>query len=83
MVFKIFDSNNEEVGSIEKVWSSCVKEIFSNADNFIAYFPAKSTWKQKALLLGATLMIDFRYFEDRQKNRNNQGGGAFWFLYYS
>ena len=38
--------------------------------------PASSTWKQKALLLGATLMIDFRFFEKQKKNNNNQGGFA-------
>ena len=76
VVFKIFDMDNNEVGSIEKIWSSCVKELFSDADNFIANFPASSTWKQKALLLGATLMIDFRFFEKQKKNNNNQGGFA-------
>ena len=68
--FKIMDSSGEEVGEIAKVWSSCLKEMFSNADNFEAHFPAMADWKQKALLLAATLMIDFRYFEKNEKGEN-------------
>ncbi len=68
--FKIFDSEGHEVGSIEKIWLSCVRDAFSNADTYIANFPAKATWKQKAVILGATIMIDFRHFEEK-KNKNH------------
>ena len=48
-----------------QVWSGCFKEMLSDADNFEASFPAKAGWKLKALILSATLFIDFRYFEEK------------------
>ena len=43
--FTIRDKNEEEVGSIEKVWNSCVRDMLTNADTYIANFPAQATWK--------------------------------------
>lgn len=53
----------EELGSITKKWSGLLKETFSSADNFGATFPENLTSKQKSLLLGAMILIDFVHFE--------------------
>ncbi|MEK7484086.1 MAG: phospholipid scramblase-related protein [Planctomycetota bacterium] len=55
----------EEIGKITKQWSGLLKESFTSADNFGATFPADLTSKQKSLLLGATILIDFVHFEKK------------------
>ncbi len=52
--------------------------MVSDADNFILNFPIDATGQDRALLLGAALLLDFRYFEQSgQQNggRNNRNGG--------
>lgn len=55
------------VGKIQKKWSGLFKELYTDADNFGVEFPANATPTQKAILFGATFLIDFMYFEDNQK----------------
>ncbi|GKT30786.1 Scramblase like protein, partial [Aduncisulcus paluster] len=43
----------------------------TDADNFAIQFPPQSTYKDRAVLLGATMLIDFLYFE-----RADQSAGA-------
>lgn len=45
------------------------KELFTDADNFFVTFPPNSTSTQRALLLGALFLIDFLYFEVRERLR--------------
>ena len=45
--------------------------MFTDAQNFGLTFPIDLDVKMKAVLLGATFLIDFMYFE-----RGNNGGGG-------
>jgi len=40
--------------------------MFSTADNFLAEFPAELEWKEKCLLLGGIILMDFMFFEERK-----------------
>jgi hypothetical protein len=40
------------------------KNIVSDADNYSVIFPLGATTEERALLLAAAFMLDFRYFED-------------------
>ena len=53
-----------------------MKSFVSDADNFSLVFPEGSTAEDRALLLGAVIMLDFMYFEEGPPNRNNSSGGA-------
>ena len=53
------------VGNIKKIFGGTIQEILTNADNFTADFPTDADWQAKALLLAATLFIDYRYFEEK------------------
>ncbi|MDR3549369.1 MAG: phospholipid scramblase-related protein [Candidatus Pacebacteria bacterium] len=53
------------VGKIKKVFAGAIQEMFTNADDFTADFPAEADWQSKALLLAATVFIDYRYFEEK------------------
>jgi len=37
----------------------------SDADNFAIHFPNGSTKEEKALLMSAALLLDYRYFEEK------------------
>lgn len=58
-----------DVGKISKQWAGFAKEVFVNADNFGITFPLDLDVKLKATLLGATILIDFMFFEE-SKNDN-------------
>lgn len=51
------------VGKIGKQWGGVLREGFTNADRFGIAFPADADAKAKAVLLGATLLVDFVHFE--------------------
>ncbi|XP_029436319.1 phospholipid scramblase 1-like isoform X2 [Rhinatrema bivittatum] len=63
---------SRSVGRISKQWSGLLKEVFTDADNFGIQFPMDLDVKIKAVLLGATFLIDFMFFERvrHEKERN-------------
>ena len=65
-----FDSNNA-IGTVKKVSGDFMKEYFTEADNYEIKFPPNASPEEKLLMIGATLMIDYRFFEDTQKEDNN------------
>jgi len=66
VVFKILTPESEgdqQVGLITKKWAGCGKEMFTEAENFDVEFPNSADVKVKSLVLGATILINFMYFE--------------------
>ena len=62
--FKIFSKDRTvEVGRISKKWSGVSREFFTDADNFGLNFPVDLDVRVKAVLLGATMLIDYMFFE--------------------
>lgn len=55
--------NGENKAQIKKVWSGFKKECCSDADNFQVTFPKDASTATKANLLGATVLVDFSWFE--------------------
>ena len=66
--YKILNIQGEEVGCITKQYNGFCKEVFTDADNFVIDFPVGVDVNKKALLLGATLMIDFLFFETKSND---------------
>lgn len=56
-------------GSIKKC-NAGLQELISDADNFEVIFPQDATPEEKLMLIGATLMLDYSFFEDSGNNRN-------------
>lgn len=54
---------SESIGRISKQWSGLLKEVFTDTDNFGIQFPLDMDVKMKAVLMGATFLIDFMFFE--------------------
>ena len=52
---------------ISKVWSGFKKECCSDADNFQVVFPAEADTLDRANLLGATVLLDFSFFETQNQ----------------
>jgi len=46
----------------------CMKAAISDADNFHCQFPATANGSHRALLLAATLLLDYQYFEEKGNN---------------
>ncbi|KAL4228869.1 Plscr4p [Mactra antiquata] len=68
IMFPVSDaSTGEEIGRIIKHWGGC-RELLGGVNDFRVQFPAEMDIFKKTLLLGATFLIDFVYFE---RNKNN------------
>ncbi|XP_004525584.1 phospholipid scramblase 1 isoform X1 [Ceratitis capitata] len=74
--FKVVSLTGETVGKISKQWSGLAREIFTDADFFGITFPMDLDVRMKAVLLGATFLIDAMFFE-KQANRETDRPGMF------
>ncbi|CAJ0950384.1 unnamed protein product, partial [Mesorhabditis belari] len=70
-VFEIMNPEGQPCGAIRKKWGGWVKEAFTQADTFSVEFPVDLDVRCKAALLGATFLIDFLQFENKQNNVQN------------
>ncbi|CAG0897998.1 unnamed protein product [Cyprideis torosa] len=61
--FFVKNISGQTVGKIQKQWSGCCKEAFTDAESFCINFPMDLDVQTKATLLGAALLIDFMYYE--------------------
>ncbi|XP_062511866.1 phospholipid scramblase 1-like [Corticium candelabrum] len=64
------DQNGTQIGTLTNQWGGCLKEAYTDADNFTLNFPMDMPWQMKAVLLSAAFLIDFMYYEQQQNNRN-------------
>ncbi|XP_063484436.1 phospholipid scramblase 3 isoform X6 [Symphalangus syndactylus] len=56
---------SRSVGRISKQWGGLVREAITDADDFGLQFPLDLDVRVKAVLLGATFLIDYMFFEKR------------------
>ncbi|XP_075591871.1 phospholipid scramblase 1-like [Dermatophagoides farinae] len=56
-----------EVGKISKQWNGLAQEMLTDADRFGIQFPNNLDVAIKAVLLGATFLIDYMFFEKSHK----------------
>jgi len=61
-------SGDDTIGAITKQYSGFVKECVTKANNFSVTFPKDLDVKMKALMLGATFLIDMMFFEIKKDN---------------
>ncbi|KAK3107537.1 hypothetical protein FSP39_016921 [Pinctada imbricata] len=67
ITFQVYTADkNMKLGEIIKHWGGC-REILGGVNDFSVTFPPDLDVMKKALLLSATFLIDFNYFE-RSKN---------------
>jgi len=66
--FQILDLDGNEVGSITKMWKGFCKEAFTDADTFKLDFGDNMELYHKVLILGATFLLDFMFFEKQDNN---------------
>ncbi|KAH8415635.1 hypothetical protein KR222_006957 [Zaprionus bogoriensis] len=74
--FNVVSLTGEKVGKISKQWSGLAREIFTDADFFGITFPLDLDVRMKAVLLGATFLIDAMFFE-KSGNREGDRPGMF------
>lgn len=63
--FTIYSATDEQtvMGTIQKQWGNLLKEVFTTADDFGVSFPMDLDVRMKAVIIGATFLIDFMHFE--------------------
>jgi hypothetical protein len=66
--FAIRDVNDQEVARISKKWTGVLKEVFTDADNFLVEFGTAS-WSpsQRAVILATSISVDFDFFENNNR----------------
>lgn len=68
--FYIYDRNCSDetpknaLGSIIRQKMSVTKSVLTDADNFEINFPENASPYDKLMIIGATLMLDYTYFEE-------------------
>lgn len=62
----------DAVGSIKRKKKDFAKSLLTDADNFDIYFPENANPYDKLMIIGATLMLDYTYFEDGQGDNNRR-----------
>ncbi|XP_041378390.1 phospholipid scramblase 2-like isoform X2 [Gigantopelta aegis] len=68
--FNVFSKDEStEVGQISKQWSRPFQETFTNANYYGVTFPMDLDVKMKAVLLAAVFLIDFMFFERKEKDK--------------
>ncbi|EGR28278.1 scramblase family protein, putative [Ichthyophthirius multifiliis] len=58
------------ISQITKTTADCLISYISDTSNFQVQFPTDASAEDKALILSATLFLDFMYFEENNQNRN-------------
>lgn len=66
--FRIVDADNQQVALITKKWSGLLREMNTDADNFLVDFGDAIDWTlpQRAVIFAAAMSIDFDFFENNQ-----------------
>ena len=54
---QISNSGGVDVGAITWLWNGCAKQAFTDSDSFGVRFPAGANLQQRALVLGATMLL--------------------------
>jgi hypothetical protein len=65
-------SGGQVVGSLNRVMGSIAKNCFNTNASFAVTFPINATAEDRALFIGATIMIDYAYFEKKNKGAITQ-----------
>lgn len=68
--FNVFNQDGLQVGVIKKKWAGLLKEFYDDSDNFIIEYPKDATPPQKSLLLAASFLLEFMYFDNSQKTNS-------------
>jgi len=71
--FKIKNENGEEVSDIIKKSAGCCKNALVPTSNFQVNFPNNASPTERALLMCATIFMDYRFFEEQPQKQ--PGGG--------
>ena len=56
-ISKILNSNGDDVGAITWLWNGFAKQAFTDSDSFGVRFPSRANLQQRALILGATMLL--------------------------
>jgi len=67
--YPVVNESGVEMGAVTWKFRGCCTEIMTDSDSFCLSFPREMPVEDKALLIGATMLLDFMYYE-HQNNDN-------------
>ena len=59
------NTSGVSVGAITWKFKGCAREVLTDADSFLINFAPDMSVENKALLIGATMLIDFMFYEKK------------------
>ena len=59
-------------GTIKKIFSGYLQEMVNDSESFEIKFPKDADSKDKLMLIGVLLMIDYLFYENTQDNNSNK-----------
>ena len=62
-VFSVYNTKEEEVGSITKQFGTVAKEALTDSDKFKVTFPEGASPKMKAVMFAAVILFDYLFYE--------------------
>ncbi|XP_003227036.2 phospholipid scramblase 2 [Anolis carolinensis] len=65
--FEVSTQDEKPIGRISKQWTGYIREMATTASNFEILFPFDLDVKMKALILGASILLDYMYFEHKRR----------------
>ncbi|KAL4505487.1 hypothetical protein ABPG72_002549 [Tetrahymena utriculariae] len=69
--FTVQSTTGQILTRLLKKSPGCLKSYISNCDDFSMGFPLNSMPQEKALLLSATIFLDYMYFENKETKQNS------------
>lgn len=74
--YHLSTTDGQSIGVIRKEWGGMARECWTKATDFSVQFPLDLDVKMKAVLLGATFLIDFVAYEESRKQNSSSSGGS-------
>eukprot|EP01016_Furgasonia_blochmanni_P045014 TRINITY_DN6297_c0_g1_i2.p1 TRINITY_DN6297_c0_g1~~TRINITY_DN6297_c0_g1_i2.p1 ORF type:complete len:201 (+),score=42.96 TRINITY_DN6297_c0_g1_i2:393-995(+) len=72
---------SKNLGYLKKRSPGCIQAATTTADNFHLEFPGEAKAEERALLLAATLFMDFRFFEEKQPRKEEGNDQKFCLIF--
>lgn len=66
--YPVVNESGVEVGSVVWKFKGFCVQVLTDSDSFVVNFPPEMPVEDKALFIGATLLLDFMYYEHQDNN---------------
>ncbi|XP_064487350.1 phospholipid scramblase 1-like isoform X2 [Ornithodoros turicata] len=76
VVYRVKTKDDTQIGLIIRQYPGVLRDVFTDADNFSVTFPVDLEVTHKAMLIACTILLDYMYYEDRDRKRRDDTSGG-------